>query len=694
MNKTHSADELRTSSVVIAVLALVLVVGIGAALINAYVNRERQRDLQQWESRLGLVADAKVAALDSILADDIRVLQELADNASVQLYLGQLTGSDGAAGPQSGYLRNLLLATAVRMDLEASAASRVPANLPQPDSPGLGLFTPALQPMVTTPGVNARHPELGAAAAAAIAERRPVIAALYRDGQDRSMLGIVIPVGPVLGSEGQGDGRAVGLLLAIRAAEQRLFPALSAGAPFAQDHETLLLARRGDQVQYLNPGRDGTAALRRSLPLSRGRLAAADAVSRPGQFASLDNYLGRPVLQVSRKLRFAPWVLALQVDATQALRESNARRQFLITTLSLILLAVVALYVAAWRHGSGVRARHEAEEQAEKAAKLRRQTELLHAITDNIAALTLLVDQGLNILFTNEAMANAVGSTIPDLIDKRLSAALGAAVARELQRGAEIAIRDREPSGQTLRLQFGAELRNYRASFLPIVQLGDLSDLTLIVLDDVTELELAQARHTNMLSNLVSTLAEVIDLHDPYSAFHSARMAEVASELAIELRMSDQDRQTLEFAATLANIGKIMIPREVLTKTEELTEDERKLLETHVGRGLELLHNLDFDGPVLSTIAQKQELLDGTGYPRHLYEAQMTLPGKVLAVANAFVALVSPRAYRDALPATAALERLLSEADDKYDRQVVAALVHVAENRLDWSRWSRRGGAG
>ena len=137
-----------------------------------------------------------------------------------------------------------------------------------------------------------------------------------------------------------------------------------------------------------------------------------------------------------------------------------------------------------------------------------------------------------------------------------------------------------------------------------------------------------------------------------------------------------------------------MLPRELLRKTGELSEAERKQLETHVARGLALLHNLDFDGPVLSTIAQKQELLDGSGYPRGLRGAEMSLPGKILAVANAFVALVSPRAYREALPVDAALEQLLADADEKYDRRVVAALVHVAKNRLDWSRWSRRGDAG
>ena len=92
------------------------------------------------------------------------------------------------------------------------------------------------------------------------------------------------------------------------------------------------------------------------------------------------------------------------------------------------------------------------------------------------------------------------------------------------------------------------------------------------------------------------------------------------------------------------------------------------------------LSSLEFEGPVLETIAQKQELMDGSGYPRGLRGEDILLTARILAVANTFVALVSPRAYRDAVPIERALDQLLSESKDKYDRHVVAALFHLAEN--------------
>ncbi|MBT8441497.1 MAG: DUF4448 domain-containing protein, partial [Gammaproteobacteria bacterium] len=106
-------------AIAIPIAVLVILVLIGAFFINAYIEQERERDLQQWESRLGLVADTKVDAIEILLNRSFDDLQELADNASLQLYLGQLLQPSGdsvaetEAAPLS-YLRNLVLASADR----------------------------------------------------------------------------------------------------------------------------------------------------------------------------------------------------------------------------------------------------------------------------------------------------------------------------------------------------------------------------------------------------------------------------------------------------------------------------------------------------------------------------------------------------------------------------------------------------
>ena len=687
-------------SVAAAILALVAVVAAGGFLIILYIEGERQRDLLQWEARLGLVADGKADALSRSLAADQRDLRELANNASLQLYLWQLVRArqlDRADGPQSesaqqAYLRNLMLAAAERGGYMPDPVARVPANLPSSVSYGLALLDADLRPVVVTPGLGELTDSYGEVMRSALATPGKTLVDLRLDAQDRAVVVIAISVAAVSGSL-TGGGAPNGVLIAVRSAEQELFPLLGRGPAFAEDSETLLVARQDDTIVFLSPTQDGGAPLRRSIPIERSDIAEVSAVLSPGRFVSLDNYRGIPVLQISRRIRGLesagePWVLVQGVNAKDALSTADERRRFLLATLSLLLFSIAALAVAAWRHGSSVRARHQAEELRNRAAKLQKQTDLLHTITDNIDVLTVLMNRDQEIVFTNQATARAARSSIAAMVGSRVSVIFGANVGGEIATLSDEARRQRAPLQRVLQLQLGSALGSFQASFIPVERIGERRQLVLLVLSDVTDLRLAEQHHADMLRSLVSALSDAVDLHDPYSAHHANRMAEVAQAVAAALDLPADEQETLGLAATLANIGKIMLPGDLLTKTEPLTAADRELLQKHVNYSLELLKGLDFDGPVLDVIAQKQERLDGSGYPQGLTEEQMSLSGRILSVANAFVALVSARAYRQGMSIDDALAELLRGAGTQFDRRVIAALFHVVENRGDWSRWT------
>lgn len=689
----------------IALGVLLVVVIAGAWLINIYIGAERQRDLLQWQSRLSLAADAKADAVSRLLATDRRNLMELADNASLQLYLWQVVKArqapDAAAEPaQQAYLRNLLLAAAERGGYLPDPGSRIPANVSQPATSGLMLMDADFGVVVATSGMGGFAGQLRDVAKQALATPPRPVVDLVLDDHDHVLLVIAVPVSVVSGALKTGGG-PTGVLLGVRPASGSLYPVLNRGPSFAEDSEALLLRRSDDSVIFLSPTREGANALRRSLPINRpqadAELAEASAVLEPDHFVQLINYRGEPVLQVSRRIRGlanAPgandqsgWVLAQQVSASDAMSAANDRRTFLLATLSLLLFAIAALVVAAWRHGSSVRARQQAKELAIKAGKLQRQTDLLHTVTDNLDALTVLVTREQDVVFTNQATASIVGSSIGNLLGGQLAAVVGHGAASVLGELGEQARRTRTAVRDVLPLTVGGVLRSFKTSVIPVERIGERRQLVLLVLNDVTEMKVAEQHHADLLRNLVTTLSNVVDLHDPFSVHHASRMAEVAGAVARELGLPASEQETLGLAATLANIGKIMLPGELLVKTGPLTDADRELLRKHVDYSLELLKGLDFDGPVLDVIAQKQELLDGTGYPRGIGEADMSLSGRILSVANAFVALVSARAYRQGVSIDDALEQLLKGADRQYDRRVIAALFHVAANRRDWSTW-------
>jgi len=681
----------RTSKPVIGgLIALLAMVLAGALLISVYVQKERQRDLDDWAIRLGLIAENRVNSLEQRLNARVQSLSDLANNASLQLYLWQLgkreDASPGAEPAQLSYLRNLVVTSARRYGFAPGTEQpEVPANLPKRHDAGLALFDVHQRLVVSTAGM----PEIGAPFRATIQEAlrsgKRAFSELVTDADDHVLLGIAVPVPLVLGA--QDESGYGGVVLGVLGAERSLYPLLRAGVPITPSDESLLVTEREQQAVYLSPTRDGGVPTRKTLPMDRDRLAAAAALRQPGAFGEYLNYRGQEVLATSRRLRSTPWLLLQEVNASQALMESDSHRRFLITVFSLLLFFFAAVLVAAWRHGSSVRARHDADELLDKTRELEKQTELLHAVTDNAEAYVILMDAGQHVLFVNARLAGKLRASPEELVGNSLAAVLGPANLQPLTDAIEALQSDGTIHHSAQQMVIGGEQRTLQCSVVPVDHVGDRYHAVLLVLQDVTELQRAQQRHATLMRNLVETLMHVVDLHDPNSANHSSRVVEVANAVGRELNLGPEDSRTLDLAASLANLGKIFVPREVLTKTSPLSEAEQALLQRHVQFGTEMLADLEFEGPVVDTIAQKQEHLDGSGYPNGLRGEEILLTARILAVSNAFVALVSPRAYRGAVSIEEALERLLRDAGTRYDRHVVAALFHVAENRKDWSDW-------
>ena len=129
----------------------------------------------------------------------------------------------------------------------------------------------------------------------------------------------------------------------------------------------------------------------------------------------------------------------------------------------------------------------------------------------------------------------------------------------------------------------------------------------------------------------------------------------------------------------------------MLTNIEPLTKEEELMLRKHVDYSVEILQDIEFDGPVITFIQQKNERLDGGGYPEGVSEDDIVQESRILSVANAFVAMTSSRAYRSGMPIKEVLDVLMSEADSRYDRHVIAALFHVVENHSAWLSWQQVG---
>jgi putative nucleotidyltransferase with HDIG domain len=181
---------------------------------------------------------------------------------------------------------------------------------------------------------------------------------------------------------------------------------------------------------------------------------------------------------------------------------------------------------------------------------------------------------------------------------------------------------------------------------------------------------------TTFIQTLV-TLAETVDLRDPYTAGHSQRVAEYSRCLACELGLDAETVDHVEQGALLHDIGKLGVPDAVLFKGGPLDRTERALIERHPVIGARLIAHVPCAEHVTPCVLHHHERFDGSGYPDRLRGEEIPLGARIIAVADAFDAMTTDRPYRAGLSTTDALERLVAGSARQFDARCVAAFAKL-----------------
>ena len=301
---------------------------------------------------------------------------------------------------------------------------------------------------------------------------------------------------------------------------------------------------------------------------------------------------------------------------------------------------------------------------------------MLRDLCDHLPASAILIDADGRVRYANRAAAARAGLDVEDVPGRSLAGVLGSGAADGWRADAHQAALERMAISRTRHTLQGSAAATWLAKTIPMPN-GD----TLLWEENITPAIDNHVRSLRLERRLVDTLLSVADRRDPYALRHSARVAAVARAVAKEMGMSDADATVVETAGKLMNVGKLLVPVEVLTKAGELTAEERTTVRHSIQAGVELLTGVDFDGPVIDVLRQMHEHVDGSGTPAGLKGEEILAGARVLAVANAFVGMVSDRSHRPAHTIDAAVDALFAAAGTRLDRAVVSALVNFLENK-------------
>lgn len=174
-------------------------------------------------------------------------------------------------------------------------------------------------------------------------------------------------------------------------------------------------------------------------------------------------------------------------------------------------------------------------------------------------------------------------------------------------------------------------------------------------------------------------LADIVDRRDRYTAEHSKRVAAYACAIADEMDLGDIDKDTIESAGRVHDLGKIAISDSVLFKKGSLTSEEMDIMKTHPEIAHDILESMRMYKSGAEIVKAHHERYDGMGYARGLKGKKIPLGARILAVADAFDAMTSDRPYRKALTVEEAQRELERNVGRQFDPLVVAAFIKVLE---------------
>lgn len=660
----------------LVLLVWLVAIAAGYVLVSRYTQDEKTRALQQWEQNLATVASSQAGDIGQWLQARRDALTTVADNMSVRLYVMTLLDED--AQPESSeaaetFLRNYLIAVAGQVGAlqPESELDDIRANVEVQSNTGLAIITADHRMLVHT-----RHFPVAQKDEVPLKDQFTLTGPV-ETGKTEPLLWFSTPVRGVQAGESDAPlGWVIGAIPAFPALDSRLEP--EQGKDWASSWVIGTDSERPEIIAPRMLRNQLLSSLQFTPVMTRASEHAGVLVEGKNLEAQAAYAYGSPVAGTG-------WTVVRHVTREQALSEVEERILWLHLSYWAVVVAITFIVLALWRHVA-------AERLQLLLSNIRSHERLLEVVTNHMPARIFITDAKHRFCYANKQLQTELGMDEQDMRRKTLPQLFGPVESVPYIDANERALR-RDQSETILREQGTAgmiesvtEVKHIPLADIPEKYTTGGSKGVLVIEHDLTEIiRIRQAKQAT-LNKLIETLVMLIDKRDPHAAHHSAGVAKVAGAVARTMSLGPTEIETVEIAGQLMNLGKLLVPQEVLTSAKPLGEDDRELIASSMKAAISYLAQVPFDGDVVETLRQSYERPDGKG-PLGLGSEEILDTAAILAVANSFVAITSPRAWREGKPIDEAKQMLLKDAGTAYVRSVVTALCHYLENGGGTEEW-------
>jgi len=207
-----------------------------------------------------------------------------------------------------------------------------------------------------------------------------------------------------------------------------------------------------------------------------------------------------------------------------------------------------------------------------------------------------------------------------------------------------------------------------------IVKPWNNEELKHIIFDALNRFNIIQSLKNADEGTLLS-LAQAIELKDPYTRGHCERVAFYALTIAAQLNLSEDDKRNIKFGSYLHDCGKIGVPEDILNSPDPLTDDQMEIIKKHPLWGADVVRPVKLHKTVMNIILYHHEKCDGSGYPTGLKGEEIPIEARVVAVADVYDALTSDRPYRKQMTPSEAMQVIVKGEGHHFDPAIAEILI-------------------
>lgn len=645
------------------------------------VDDKKQSTVDQTSSRLNALASEKAKVVDAWFRRFSALGERFADSDFIRIFVFEntLAAIDPALADtiaeQQPYVQNVVDRFSASDELLGVAlidSNGLPIAISQDHAEHTGLSDIDLK--ILWQKFDEQSPNAGAIEDASLQQQStpPVMA---RNHKDNLVVDIAVPIlAPQSFGEGI-NGQTIGAMIM----------SVDANSGMAGVLELSLISQEGERHWLLIPaglGGQPSAGTGQLINNSASVLhfdqraeirPVSNDLALPVSLETYTSFDGRTVFAASTRAAYVPWIVVSEIDSAVALQPvANYRNAAWVISIAALMILALTFVTIWWRQNS-LHDRAMARQYHQLASKIYEHKILLESITSAIPDFIWLKRTNGEIIWANKSFAR-LSRFVPDQDYSTTERdVFGASIVPVMAAGDRSAIETGLARIDEQSMMLQGEERIVNLTKVPVA--GDTNDVVGVVgvARDVTLTVQQRRKKERLIRQTVQALVRSVELVDTYLVGHTNRLQNLCLAIAERLDCTADDKVTLELAAGLSQVGKSFIAKEIVAKPERHTENEARIMQDHIRHAVSVVEHVDFELPVVETLAQMHERLDGTGYPNGLEGQKISFLARIMAVADVYCARTSPRSYRQFVAPQEVILQLQANSN-RYDQSVVATL--------------------